>query len=171
MSLVAFVTSNAHYKVDTDSNNRTPTNFVRDDSYMSTRFTQGNSQPNIGAHAVAAVRVAPMPADVPVGPGASPSQAFIRNALAGGVLCSKCTIGTNGGRDGEIGNPTELSILRASYFADIDVTCMKNDAPIIAEVPFSSVYKFMVTVHEPNQANDGNGYNGKYVVHVKGAPD
>ena len=29
----------------------------------------------------------------------------------------------------------------------------------------------MATVHEPNPANDGNGYDGKYVAHVKGAPD
>jgi magnesium-transporting ATPase (P-type) len=29
----------------------------------------------------------------------------------------------------------------------------------------------MATVHEPNMANDGNRYTGKYVAHVKGAPD
>jgi magnesium-transporting ATPase (P-type) len=107
----------------------------------------------------------------PVGAGQSPSQEFIRNALAGGVLCSKCTIGRDGGREGEIGNPTELSILRASYFADIDVSVMKSGAPILAEVPFSSEYKFMATVHEPSPENDGNGYKGKYVAHIKGAPD
>lgn len=77
----------------------------------------------------------------------------------------------DGGREGEIGNPTELSILRASYFAGIDVTGMKNDAPIVAEVPFSSEYKFMATVHEPNQANDGVESGDEYVCHVKGAPD
>ena len=27
-------------------------------------------------------------------------------ALAGGILCSKCVLGENGGREGEIGNPT-----------------------------------------------------------------
>jgi magnesium-transporting ATPase (P-type) len=37
MSLVAFVTSNAHYKVDTDSKERTAGNFVRDDSYLAER--------------------------------------------------------------------------------------------------------------------------------------
>jgi magnesium-transporting ATPase (P-type) len=108
---------------------------------------------------------------LPVGPGETPSQSFVRNALAGGVLCSKCTLGKDGGREGEIGNPTELSILRASYFADIDVGGMKNGAPIVSEVPFSSEYKFMATVHEPSPENDGNGYSGKYVAHVKGAPD
>jgi magnesium-transporting ATPase (P-type) len=114
----------------------------------------------------------PLPCDnLPVGLGVSPSQAFIRKALVGGVLCSKCTLGTDGGREGEIGNPTEISILRASYFADIDVAGMKADSPIIAEVPFNSEYKFMATVHETNEANDGSSHNGTYVVHAKGAPD
>ena len=108
---------------------------------------------------------------LPVPEGASPSQSYIRQALATGVLCSKCSLGRDGGRDGEIGNPTELSILRASYFADINVGSMKDSAPVIAEVPFSSEYKFMATVHEPIVENDGSGYDGQYVVHVKGAPD
>jgi hypothetical protein len=37
MSLVALVTSNAHYKIDTDSKDRTSKNFVRDDTYMAER--------------------------------------------------------------------------------------------------------------------------------------
>ena len=118
---------------------------------------------------------APAPAtggdSFPVGAGQSPTQEFIRNALTGGVLCSKCTLGTDGGRDGEIGNPTELSILRASYFAGIDVTGMKNDAEIVAEVPFSSENKFMATVHQPRQENDGITSTDELIVHAKGAPD
>ena len=37
MSLTTFVTSNAHYKVDVHSRDRTNTNFVREDTFMSTR--------------------------------------------------------------------------------------------------------------------------------------
>jgi magnesium-transporting ATPase (P-type) len=37
MSLVAFVTSNAHYKNDVDNKTRTVGNFVRDDTYLATR--------------------------------------------------------------------------------------------------------------------------------------
>lgn len=48
---------------------------------------------------------------------------------------------------------------------------MKNESPILAEVPFNSEYKFMATVHEPRPENDGNEFDGKYVAHVKGAPD
>jgi len=101
----------------------------------------------------------------------SPEQSFLRKALSGGVLCSKCVLGDNGGRKGEIGNPTEISILRAAYFAGVNVTEMKDTAPIIAEVPFDSKYKFMATVHKPDEANDGSDAMNGLVVHAKGAPD
>jgi len=105
------------------------------------------------------------------GGGESPDSAFLRQALVGGILCSKCSLGENGGRKGEIGNPTELSILRAAYFGDVDVTAVKEGAPVIAEVPFSSEYKFMATVHAPVEANDTADNMDKLVVHAKGAPD
>lgn len=109
--------------------------------------------------------------NIPVGSGESPDLPFFRQGLAGGVLCSKCTLGKDGSKDGEIGNPTELSILRASYFAGIDVDGMKEDAPVIAEVPFSSEYKFMATVHKYIPENDGGGLSEFDIVHAKGAPD
>jgi magnesium-transporting ATPase (P-type) len=111
------------------------------------------------------------PDNTPVASGESPEIVFFRNALAGGVLCSKCTLGKDGTREGEIGNPTELSILRASYWSGIDVNDMKDQAPVIAEVPFSSEYKFMATVHESREENDGPGLEDSVIVHVKGAPD
>ncbi|KAG7344076.1 cation-transporting P-type ATPase [Nitzschia inconspicua] len=108
---------------------------------------------------------------LPVRQGDSPDVEFFRQALVGGVLCSKCTLGKDGGREGEIGNPTELSILRASYWTGIDVNTVKDACPIIAEVPFSSEYKFMATVHPSDPANDGPGLEDKLIIHVKGAPD
>merc|ERR1712238_439746 len=107
----------------------------------------------------------------PVGQGGSPEQSFFRQALVGGVLCSKCTLGKDGGREGEIGNPTELSILRATCWTGIDVNKVKDTCPIIAEVPFSSEYKFMATVHDSKPENDGPGLEDKLIIHVKGAPD
>ena len=200
MSLIAFVTSNAHYRIDTDSKDRTSKNFTRDDAYLAERAghakgkkasevirggasahvpgkNYGFSMHNTSAHVFdeEGNNTAPVPSTggdgVPVAAGQSPSQEFIRNALAGGVLCSKCSLGKDGGREGEIGNPTELSILRASYFANIDVTGMKNDAEIVAEVPFSSEYKFMATVHEARMENDGEVTSDELIVHAKGAPD
>jgi len=103
--------------------------------------------------------------------GESPDSAYLRKALSGGVLCSQCILGEGGSREGEIGNPTELSILRAAYFGGVDVAGMKGAAPVIAEVPFSSEYKFMATIHEPVLENDGPDNMGELVVHAKGAPD
>jgi magnesium-transporting ATPase (P-type) len=221
MSLTAFVTSNARYKVDVNSTDRTNKNFVRDDTYMSERADhtkmmkskdvikagpgvsrrgKGRSKsstdfpytmrPSVIDDNLASQHAtedplkeeeskteetdvtAPAVVDnTPVGPGESPELSFFRQGLAGGVLCSKCTLGKNGTREGEIGNPTELSILRASYWGGIDVNDLKDQVPIIAEVPFSSEYKFMATVHEAKEENDGPGMEGKLVIHVKGAPD
>jgi magnesium-transporting ATPase (P-type) len=107
----------------------------------------------------------------PVSNGDSPDLQFIKSVLAGGILCSRCVLGVDGTREGEIGNPTEISILRAAFNAGIDVEGLKEKDPIIAEVPFSSSYKFMSTIHEPMSEIDGEGFDGQYIVHVKGAPD
>jgi len=72
-----------------------------------------------------------------LGVSESPDSTFLRQVLGGGILCSKCVLGEEGGRVGEIGNPTELSILRAAYFGGVDVVGLKESAPVIAEVPFS----------------------------------
>jgi magnesium-transporting ATPase (P-type) len=213
MSLVAFVTSNARYKVDTDSTDRSNKNFVRDDTYMAERADHTKMMktrdvlkegPGASRHdrfkkkgdadfqytmrasvidqnlasshnkdaALEDTPASDQPIDsYPVGPGESPELSFFRQGLAGGVLCSKCTLGKDGGREGEIGNPTELSILRASYWGGIEVNEMKDAKPIVAEVPFNSEYKFMATVHETDPENDGKGMDDKMIIHVKGAPD
>jgi magnesium-transporting ATPase (P-type) len=108
----------------------------------------------------------------PFAPGESPTLEFVESTLAGGVLCSKCVLGKNGTREGAIGNPTELSIIRAAYFGGVDTDAMKKNAPLVNEVPFSSEYKFMATVHNPVTGIDGPDIpSDHYVVHVKGAPD
>lgn len=198
MSLTAFVTSNARYKNNVDGADRVPDNFVRDDSYLAERAVQtlkktgseiladGPNNPagrrghNPSNHFTVdslhtteqpdqAAKVAHPDSHFPFENGSSPTKEWIQSALSCGVLCSKCVLGEGGGREGEIGNPTELSILRASYFSGIDIEELKNDCPIVAEVPFSSDYKFMATVHEPTAAD--NAPDGKLVAYVKGAPD
>jgi magnesium-transporting ATPase (P-type) len=72
---------------------------------------------------------------------------------------------------GDIGNPTKLAIIRAAYFSGVNIDGLKSAAPQIAEVPFSSEYKFMATIHEPVQGVDSHVGAGDLVVHVKGAPD
>ena len=197
MSLTAFVTSNAHYKNDVDANaGRAAANFVREDTYLAERAVQdfkkdgkeiladGPNNPegrrghnpsfhfttdNIEAGASPEGVSGGGDPNFPVSSGQSPDKEWIVSALSCGVLCSKCVLGEGGGREGEIGNPTELSILRASYFAGIDIEEMKSDSPIVAEVPFSSDYKFMATIHEPVASDHAPA--GKYIAYVKGAPD
>jgi magnesium-transporting ATPase (P-type) len=160
MTLSAFITSTGRYQFDTNSSKRVPSNFVRNDAFMATRSGQD------------AAAAPPLPTDsTPVPNGQSPTTAFFNSAMAGGVLCSQSRLGVNGGRDGEIGNPTEIAIVRAAYFAGVEIDGMRKKSPQVAEVPFSSEYKFMATVHEPVAEIDGSGYDGEYVVHVKGAPD
>ncbi len=194
MSLTAFVTSNARYKNNVDAADRVPGNFVRDDSYLAERAVRdlkkkggdivadGPNNPagrrghNPSNHfTVDSLHTTENPEeagkvqhpeDAPFENGASPTKDWILSALSCGVLCSKCVLGENGGRAGEIGNPTELSILRASYFAGIDIEQLKTESPIVAEVPFSSDYKFMATIHESKDVGAD-----KLVAYVKGAPD
>lgn len=201
MSVVAFVTSNAHYRVDVNASDRVPTNFVRDDSFLSERAVQSTDKsvkdviadgPNSNVprrgkanpsnHMAIDSLETPDTTkhnpnagegtdETPFANGDSPDLPFIKAALAGGVLCSRCVLGVDGGREGEIGNPTELSILRAAYFAGVDVEALKKQDPVLNEVPFSSEYKFMSTLHEPQADIDGDDNDGEYIVHVKGAPD
>ena len=194
MSLTAFVTSNARYKNNVDAADRVPGNFVRDDSYLAQRAVRdlkkkggdivadGPNNPagrrghNPSNHfTVDSLHTTENPEEAgkvqhpeeaPFENGASPTKDWIQSALSCGVLCSKCVLGENGGRAGEIGNPTELSILRASYFAGIDIEQLKTESPIVAEVPFSSEYKFMATIHESKDVGAD-----KLVAYVKGAPD
>mmetsp|Transcript_24702 Transcript_24702/g.58427 ORF Transcript_24702/g.58427 Transcript_24702/m.58427 type:complete len:1051 (-) Transcript_24702:152-3304(-) len=181
MSMTAFVTTNAHYKNNVHASTRTPENLIRDDAFFGekadiSKVIARNEAKKSGVELeeteATASTVKIDSSDVtPVGQGGSPDKAFWRQALIGGVLCSKCKLGKDGGREGEIGNPTELSILRATYWSGVDVNAAKDASPIIAEVPFSSEYKFMATVHESSPENDGPGMEDKLIVHVKGAPD
>uniref|UniRef100_A0A7S4A9M6 Cation-transporting P-type ATPase N-terminal domain-containing protein n=1 Tax=Pseudo-nitzschia australis TaxID=44445 RepID=A0A7S4A9M6_9STRA len=183
MSMTAFVTSNAHYKNDVHASVRQTKNLVRDDTFFGEKADVGkiirrNEAKKNGAtgageeDGVEASTVKVDTSDVtPVGQGGSADESFWRQALIGGVLCSKCTLGKDGTREGEIGNPTELSILRSAYWSGVDVNEVKAAFPIIAEVPFSSDYKFMATVHSSSPENDGPGMEDKDIIHVKGAPD
>jgi len=162
MSVVAFVTDEGRFKVDVNSSSRGGHNFKRDDKYLSQRADVEEKKDDGVTKNTSGDFVAE---------GKSPSDEYVNGALACGVLCSKCVLGKNGTREGEIGNPTEISILRAAYFGNVDVVGIKETSKIVAEVPFNSAYKFMSTVHEPIPSVDGAGYEDYYVAYVKGAPD
>jgi len=161
MTLTCLVTANARFKFNTDATERTPSNFVREDSFMAQgrsskkkKTTKEEPQEDDGAK--------PNEGDGPFRNGESPSLEFIRSAMAGGVICSNAMLGRDGGRDGELGNPTEIAIVRAAYFAGVDYEKLRSEQAPIGQVPFSSQYKFMATL---SPAPEG------IVVHVKGAPD
>merc|ERR1711935_1089065 len=188
MSLTALVTSNARYKFDVNASDRVPGNFVRDDSHVAKRANTSavksgaSSGQKRKGHLNASNHFGidsslhpdkendeeddyePSTDSTPVANGGSPSLEFVRPCLLGGVLCSKCILGKDGTREGELGNPTEISILRAAYFSGVDVEGEKKESSIVAEVPFSSDYKFMATVHKIEGNTD-------LQVYVKGAPD
>ncbi|CAB9525266.1 Sodium/potassium-transporting ATPase subunit alpha [Seminavis robusta] len=159
MTLTAFITSNARYQFNTDSTERVSSNFVRNDAFMATKSGEAGGAPITSTDSS------------PVANGQSPNTAFFKSAMAGGVLCSNSQLGVNGGREGEIGNPTELAIVRAAHFSGVEIDGTRSRSAQIAEVPFSSEYKFMATVHNPVPEVDGPGYDDDLIVHVKGAPD
>ena len=142
MSLVAFVTSRCTLKNNPDPSIRSSTNFVWDDETDAPSFKEE-----------------------------SPAQEFILSALAGGILCNKSVLGKDGEREGDAGDPIELSILRSAYFAGIDIDAIKKDYPIVAEVPYSLYYKFMATIHEPSESVGVSELTGKYIVYAKGDPE
>jgi magnesium-transporting ATPase (P-type) len=110
MTLTAFVTSTARFKFNTDSTERTSSNFVRNDSYMATRSKGDNNDSS--AHASAST--VSSDCATPVKNGESPDLDYFKKSMAAGVLCGNSVLGKDGGRDGEIGNPTEIAITRAA---------------------------------------------------------
>ena len=67
--------------------------------------------------------------------------------------------------------PKLLSLVQHALQERDDTNGMKEASPVVAELPFSSVYKLMATIHEPLAKIDGAEYDGKYVVYAKGVPD
>jgi P-type Ca2+ transporter type 2C len=83
------------------------------------------------------------------------------------VLRSEPAVSGDGAQWTLVGDPTEGALVALAAKAGIDVAAVRSNHPRIAEVPFDSANKFMVTVHEMA------GTSGNQVVHlyVKGAPD
>lgn len=63
-----------------------------------------------------------------------------------------------------IGNPTEGALLLWLHGQGIDYLSLKESAPLVAEIPFSTERKFMATVVSSAKL-------GKDVLYVKGAPE
>merc|ERR1712151_517108 len=153
MSLVAFVTSTERYKFDTDATSKDTTSVVRDDTYMITRACEEDDD-----------EMAQTSVDKKC---QHPSKEYLHELLSCGILCTKSVLT----EDDAIGNPTELAVLKGAVKAGIDINAFKKELPCIAEVPFSSEYKFMATVHSLQKSIGSKTPSENIVVYAKGAPD
>jgi len=160
MSLVAFVTDSERYRFDTDAKEKSTNSVVKDDAYMITRAggdeaTEEMAQPGLEVEDSSAMK------------GEHPTKEYLHDLLSCGILCTKSVLT----EDDAIGNPTELAVLKGAYKAGIDINGFKKEFPCIAEVPFSSEYKFMATVHGMKSPIGTKTPGDNLVVYCKGAPD
>lgn len=84
------------------------------------------------------------------------------------ALCNDASV-----EDGElVGDPTEGALVVLAAKGGLDVPAARRERPRIAEVPFDSRRKFMVTVHpDPDGDPDGDSTEPAARYLVKGAPD
>ncbi|MDZ4229650.1 MAG: HAD-IC family P-type ATPase, partial [Candidatus Veblenbacteria bacterium] len=61
-----------------------------------------------------------------------------------------------------VGNPTERALVLAGQEAGLDVEGLRRDFPLLAEVPFSSERKYMLTLHQAGK---------RRLAYLKGAPE
>ncbi len=83
-------------------------------------------------------------------------------ALRIGALCNDAKVERADGRDTVLGDPTEAALVVAAEKAGMGPAALAGGFPRIAEVPFDSTSKRMVTVHRTPE--------GRTVAYVKGSP-
>ena len=93
--------------------------------------------------------------------------AAINAALTAMTLCNDATVRTEGGDWHLIGDPTEGALVVLAAKAGCDVAGLRDRHPRLAEVPFDSTNKYMVTAHHAVTADS----NEVVRLIVKGAPD
>ncbi|MGL4513573.1 MAG: cation-translocating P-type ATPase [Lacipirellulaceae bacterium] len=83
-------------------------------------------------------------------------------ALRIGVLCNDAKVERAGGQETVLGDPTEAALVVVAEKAGLDLAALAAEFPRLAEAPFDSTNKRMVTVHRAPQ--------GPAVAFIKGAP-
>ena len=86
--------------------------------------------------------------DKPVDPLADKSLAL---ALRIGMLCNDAKVERVEGHDAVLGDPTEVALIIAAEKAGINLAVLTQELPRLSEVPFDSVSKRMITVHQTPQ--------------------
>lgn len=86
----------------------------------------------------------------------------LTQALQIGMLCNDATIERTYGQETVLGDPTEGALIVLAEKAGLDREALLNEYPRISEIPFDSVSKRMVTVHQTA--------DGELVEFIKGSP-
>ena len=106
----------------------------------------------------------------PVGeiePAAGDEPVAFDAALMAMALCNDATIAADGDDWRLVGDPTEGALVVLAAKGGIDVTDLRARHPRLAELPFDSANKFMVTAHQMVTVAGRDVIR----VYVKGAPD
>ena len=119
MSLTAFVTANERFKFNADAKERSMASVTRDETIVVVRAGE----------------------EPPVNAGISdednekelPSQEHLKALLTCGTLHAKSVFT----EDKEIGNITELAVVKSAFKAGMDINVFKKKHPSITEIPFS----------------------------------
>lgn len=90
------------------------------------------------------------------------SDSHLALALRIGALCSDAKVVRKNGRETVLGDPTEAALIVAAEKAGMNQADLEREFPRIAEVPFDSTMKRMITVHRTSQ--------GRIMAFVKGSP-
>jgi len=96
-------------------------------------------------------------------PEAAEEQLFL---LRIGVLCNNAYIAQKEEKlkiDYLVGNLTERALLLAGYHMGLDKDSLEKQTPRLDEIPFDSRYKFMMTLHQFDEAHN--------IIYLKGAPE
>ena len=89
------------------------------------------------------------------------------DALTAMALCNDATVAEADGNWTLVGDPTEGALVVLAAKGGVDAVAVRSASPRVAEVPFDSTLKFMVTAH---RTTDAQGTRAVRLC-VKGAPD
>ena len=90
------------------------------------------------------------------------TDAHLELALRIGLLCNDATLDRSDGRESVLGDPTEAALVVAAEKAGLHRAGLAIAFPRLAEVPFDSISKQMVTVHSTQ--------GGEALAFLKGSP-
>jgi magnesium-transporting ATPase (P-type) len=80
----------------------------------------------------------------------------LARVLGAAMLANRAALRIEGTQRVAVGDPTEAALLVAAEKAGLDRAALLDDAPEVAELPFSSDRMLMATVHRPRDSRSSN---------------